>query len=143
MLTKSEQEALRAHYNPEGSDLRTLQYNLLDILVEFDAFARRNNLTYSISYGTLIGAIRHHGFIPWDDDADIMLTRQEWNALKEYIREDGYLTDYISIAGIIRPELHMRNKGIIDIFIMWLYLNDKADLENYLNFRKLRILCVQ
>lgn len=118
MLTQTQKEELRAHYNPEGSDLRNLQKNLLDILVEFDAFARQNNLTYSISYGTLIGAIRHHGFVPWDDDADIMLTRQEWNELKMHIRPDGYITDSISIEGIVRPELHVRNKGIIDIFIM-------------------------
>ena len=111
------QEALRLHYNPDGSALRNLQLGLLEILVAFDKFAREHHIEYSISYGTLIGAVRHKGFIPWDDDADIMMTREEWTKLKSLIEPNGHLTDEIFIKGVVRPEIHMVNKGIVDIFI--------------------------
>ncbi len=116
MNTKELRE-LKAKYNPEGSPLRDLQYRLLDILVAFDKFASEHNIEYSISYGTLIGAVRHQGFIPWDDDADIMMTREQWTRLKTFIAGDGHLTDEIFIRGVVRPEIHMVNKGIVDIFI--------------------------
>ena len=45
----------------------------LHMLMEIDDFCRKHNIRYSLAYGTLIGAIRHKGFIPWDDDVDIMM----------------------------------------------------------------------
>lgn len=54
---------------------------LLELLKYFDSFCRKNNLTYFLSGGTLLGAIRHKGFIPWDDDADVMMPRADYNKL--------------------------------------------------------------
>ena len=48
---------LREQYNPEGSDLRTLQLRLLDILIEFDRICRKNSIDYWLDGGTLIGAL--------------------------------------------------------------------------------------
>lgn len=50
----------------------------LDILRDIDKTCRENGIKYSLSMGTLIGAIRHKGFIPWDDDIDLMMTRGEF-----------------------------------------------------------------
>ena len=116
-MDKDLQDALRARYNPDGSALRKLQLGLLDILVDFDQFARQHHIVYSISYGTLIGAVRHQGFIPWDDDADIMMTRDQWNNLRQFIKSDGQISETLYIRGTVRPEIHKAWKGIVDIFI--------------------------
>lgn len=50
----------------------------LEMFICFDKVCRENNIKYSIAYGTLIGAIRHKGFIPWDDDVDIIMCRDEY-----------------------------------------------------------------
>lgn len=60
------------------SSLRELQMALLDMLKDIDALCKNNDIKYSLSSGTLIGAIRHKGFIPWDDDLDLMFTRVEY-----------------------------------------------------------------
>ncbi|MDE7140655.1 MAG: LicD family protein [Treponemataceae bacterium] len=52
---------------------------LLDMLKDLDAFCRANGIRYSLAYGTALGAARHGGFIPWDDDLDIMMTRENYD----------------------------------------------------------------
>lgn len=66
------------------SELRKIQ---MDILTYVDNTCREYDVHYSMSGGTLIGAIRHKGFIPWDDDIDIMLTREDYNRLIRVMQE--------------------------------------------------------
>ena len=54
---------------------------LLDLMVTFDAVCKQYNIRYSIDSGTLLGAVRHGGFIPWDNDADVIMLRSEYNKL--------------------------------------------------------------
>ena len=47
----------------------------LDLLFKFDEICRKHQIRYAIAYGTLLGQVRHHGFIPWDDDIDLFMIR--------------------------------------------------------------------
>jgi len=77
-----------SQYNPEGSVLRKAQLRLLDILVDFDRVCRKNNIPYWIEAGTLLGAVRHGGFIPWDDDIDIEVLKKDFKRLKKALARD-------------------------------------------------------
>lgn len=82
------QENLNALYNPEGSELRTLQLKMFDILKTVIAIADKHNITYWISGGTLLGAIRHGGFIPWDDDIDIEIMYPDYLRFLKILRQE-------------------------------------------------------
>lgn len=73
-------------------ELRSRQ---LDILLAFDRICCENDLRYELAFGTLIGAVRHHGYIPWDDDIDVMMPQ----------------ADYVKLIGIVN-DLH--TGGVVD-----------------------------
>jgi lipopolysaccharide cholinephosphotransferase len=61
---------------------------LLGILVDVDATCKKHGLHYYLAWGTLLGAVRHHGFIPWDDDIDIFVPFLEMEKLSTAMKED-------------------------------------------------------
>lgn len=75
-------------YNPEGSQLRNLQYRILDILIEVDKICRKHHIQYWLAAGTLLGAVRHGGFIPWDDDIDIEVPWSDYVRLVDYLQKE-------------------------------------------------------
>lgn len=70
-------------YNGEGTLLRKAQLRMLDILLEVDKICRKHDLIYWIDYGTLLGAVRHKGYIPWDDDIDIAMPSADYHKFME------------------------------------------------------------
>ena len=74
----------------EGLDLtlREMQLVELRMLKSADAFFRKNQIPYLICGGTLIGALRHGGFIPWDDDIDLLIPRKDYDRLEQLILRD-------------------------------------------------------
>ena len=110
-LINSQNDAeLKAKYNPEGSQLRQIQYRELDILIEFDRICRIHNIDYWLDSGTLIGAVRHGGFIPWDDDIDICVLKKDWKklekAMKESVGEDYEYSGYGKKSKLPHPRLY-------------------------------------
>lgn len=78
--------------------LKMHQDIMLDILVNFADFCEKNDLHYYLDAGTLLGAIRHKGFIPWDNDMDICLMRPDYDRMIELLRGKNYhINDHIVI----------------------------------------------
>ena len=63
---------------------------LLEIMKDIDSFCRANNIRYSLSDGTMLGAVRHGGFIPWDDDADLCMPREDFDRFVKTYKSDRY-----------------------------------------------------
>ena len=103
---------------------------LLDMLLYIDDVCRKNNIKYSLIGGTLIGAIRHKGFIPWDDDIDIILDRENYFKLIDILKKEsndnyelfapGETKSYpLQFAKLIDKRTTLRESAMID------------DIDNY------------
>lgn len=135
-------DKLRKKYNPDGSDLRKAQIRMLDLLIFLDNICKEHNLRYWLDGGTLLGSFRHNGFIPWDDDTDVCMPREDALKLKKILGDEvldngfvlqshdsdpGYLRQSWFVLRDTKTEyiqdsyLHnrLKYKGVqIDIFIM-------------------------
>lgn len=131
----------------------------LDLLAEFDRVCKKHGLTYFADGGTLLGAVRHQGFIPWDDDVDVIMYREEYEKLARIAGQEfqypyffqsphtdpGLVTGGSKLRNskttLISDFDHKRpfqNKGIfIDIFI----LDNLPDSEFQLKIYKRRLQC--
>lgn len=74
--------------------LEETQRESLKVLAEIDHICVQNGFKYWITFGTLIGAVRHKGFIPWDDDIDIAMPRLDYDKLVDYLLHDYNSNDY-------------------------------------------------
>lgn len=143
-------------------NLREVQLRMLEILIEVDRICKKYNINYWISDGTLLGAIRHQGFIPWDDDIDISMLENDYKKFCKVIeyeldqskffianrKHDKHcIPKYLKIRDrsstlieFIESENEKYHQGIfIDIFPM-VYLNSNVKkipkIYNYLSTRK-------
>lgn len=136
MIDPDVQRQFRDRFNPEGSDLRKMQLRMLEMLKYVDSICRENNIKYWLSSGTCLGAVRHGGFIPWDDDVDIELEKKDFKRLIKILQKDdryflqSHSTDNEYYAPYVKlrdkesylkerhsHDIHYKNHGIyIDIF---------------------------
>jgi len=67
----------------------------LEVLESINIFCREKKLSYFLAYGSLLGAVRHSGYIPWDDDIDIYMLRSDYNIFKQYFQDENFkLVDF-------------------------------------------------
>lgn len=72
---------------PRPLDPEAIKSVSLALLIRFDQFCKEHEIRYSLGMGSLLGAVRHNGFIPWDDDIDVILTRPEYEKLNRIPKE--------------------------------------------------------
>ncbi len=133
-------------------NLKRLQKVEFELLSEVDRICRKNNIQYTLYAGTLLGAVRHKGFIPWDDDADIAFLPEEYDKffeackrdldkkkffLQDYRTDEHYRWGYAKMrrndsAFIREGQEHMKyHNGIcIDLFILYNHSN-KHQLDHF------------
>ena len=90
-----------------GVDIKEVQKTELEILLEFDRICKKHNINYQLFAGTLIGAVRHKGFIPWDDDIDVNMLRSEYNKFLAVV-EDELSSDYFFQT--VQTDINYMNK---------------------------------
>jgi lipopolysaccharide cholinephosphotransferase len=88
LISKDEHQKLRERFSPDGSLLRRQQLRMLELLTEVDRICKRHHIQYWLSSGTLIGAARHGGFIPWDDDLDIEMLLPDYERLMRVLPDE-------------------------------------------------------
>ncbi|WP_195633794.1 LicD family protein [Enterocloster bolteae] len=100
----------------DDKQLRKLQMIELEMLIEVDRICRKYNINYQIIGGTLLGSVRHGGFIPWDDDADVAMLRGEYEKFKKVCKQEldaqrFYFQDFEETKGYRWSYGKLRRKG--------------------------------
>jgi len=95
MVDTETQDFLRAKYNPDGSVLRRAQLRMLEMLKFLDKVCKENNIEYWLDCGNLLGAARHGGYIPWDDDTDVCMTSENLKRFKHVMREKYSNSEFV------------------------------------------------
>ena len=138
----------------ENSSLKDLQNCELDILKRFINVCDKLNLNYFLIGGSLIGAVRHKGFIPWDDDIDVCMLRSYYEIfLKEaqnYLDKKYFLQTYLTdenysncFAKIRNSETTFLEKSVSDRDMNHGVYIDIFPIDNYYRYNKLKVKLIQ
>jgi lipopolysaccharide cholinephosphotransferase len=133
-------QELKEKYNPEGSTKRKVQLRLLDMLIYFDKVCKEISVDYRLDSGNVLGAIRHGGFIPWDDDLDVAI-----DSLKDYRRLCQYLKSHPHPQFVFQDDstdkAHIKYWNTLrDLKSEYIHLEKGEDiLDKKLRFRGLQI----
>ena len=102
-------------------DMRAVHEASLEILKEIDRICRKYKIRYGLDAGTLIGAFRHHGFIPWDDDADVAMTRSQYEAFRKVAARE--LPEHMEL---LEPDSFRGGKAFYDFTPRIIYKNSRC-----------------
>lgn len=91
-----------------------IQKELLKLLQQFDSFCQANNIQYTVSSGTLLGAIRHQGFIPWDDDLDIIVNRDNYMKLVKHLPSTHLLIEKDEDVVLWIDRIRLKDSVVVD-----------------------------
>lgn len=121
------------------SDLKKIHNGLKELLSEFHNLCVENEIKYSLSGGSLLGAIREGGFIPWDDDADVLMERKEYNKLIKVLPKRFDIINVLWVPRLVyKGATGVESGRSIDIFVLDNAPNNK--LKHRIKVLKLRIL---
>ena len=105
-----------------SAEMKSLWAVQLDLLYELDRVCRKHGIKYILDFGTLLGAIRHKGYIPWDDDIDVSMLREDYDKLlsvaSQEFKEPYFLQTEYSDPGSLRPNAQLRNSRTCGILKM-------------------------
>ena len=92
-----------------------LQAKSLEIFMYFQKICKENNLRYWVGGGTLIGALRHQGFIPWDDDIDVFMPRPDYEKFYSLWNQVGDLNHYALCRTTKEKNIHQTDMQLVDL----------------------------
>ena len=145
-------------------NIRPLQDEALKIFKIFAAICERHGLRYYAAYGTALGAIRHHGFIPWDDDFDVAMPRVDYNKFVKVVQEELppfmkfsrggeepcspiYFSKILNVTdGLVDllskvTQMEIEDPPFIDIFVLDFIPQNVLDFRDWWRKRRLWRLC--